>query len=413
MARDNHSENDLKSVTASVESIVYFVSLLIHVGSAILTGACTFLYLSDQDTGFAATLLLSILIGGMTMAALAAFTTAAVKILPRLDARYLPASLLMGFCAVFAVGVVSGTSNGTTLGYPEARDLTFEDHRRNGESAFAAAQNNVRALEQILPILQTGRETVRALKAHEKQFGITGSGKGPVYAEMLLQETRLKSMEESLRRFGQTTAQDIRGGQRLLEDLRKSLKDPKLSTDDKRRALENTLTRLASLVIDLRQKMPLTSLKAVANMLRAPVRLSEYSEAEETRRSQEGMAARLHKEMSPIGEALDDALDKLHAQLSEDVPIYRHQSPTSMVFSHAGELFWILAVGYAIDILPYLALGLILLARRQMDDKREVPPPHGPQERPVIQLKSIPRGQRSRPRRQSKRLLPNDRRNKK
>ncbi len=404
-------QKTLMQVTAHAESAVYFLSILMHIGSAILTGGSVYIYLHGQSTGFVGALLLSILIGAMTMAALATFTTAAVKIVPRLNARYLPASLLMIASAIFAVLVVSGTSNATFLAYKEAQILSFESHRQKAEAAFTDVQNSVRALEQILPILQTGRDTARALRTHEKQNGLTGGGKGPVYAELLLQETRLNATADSLKRYTENTAQDIRRGERILEALRKSLKDESLSTEDKRRALENALTRLSGLVIALRRKMPLTSLQAVATMLRAPVRLSDYSDTENKRRSQEGIARRLHAELAPIGTALREALDKLQARTIKPVPLYQHQSPTAMVFAHAGDLFWILAVGYAIDILPYITLGLVLLGYRQTEEDAIISAEDAEEPSPPVALVKKATRPRRKPASGNKKLLSDQRGN--
>ena len=112
-------------------------------------------------------------------------------------------------------------------------------------------------------------------------------------------------------------------------------------------------------------------------MLRRPITLSNYSTSRQKRQIQSDAILRMHKEFKPIGIFLSEAVTELTERLPGEVPTYRHMSPTAVVFAHAGELFWVLAVGYALDILPYMAIGLILLAHKQIEsDDRPQPSKH-------------------------------------
>ncbi len=366
---------NLSDEVGKVQSITYAVAIMMHIGSGILTGGSIYLYLSDQSDNFVKALLLSVLVALMTIGALVTFTSAAVKILPRLAARFQMISIMMALFALIIVLTISGTSNGTFLGYHEAISLERERVISKAEAAFASAQNSVRELEQILPIIRTGKETAKRLKEFEVDAGSTGAGKGPIYQELLIQETRLAGTEKAIQNVIGNAEQKIRSGRKILASIREAQKDYSLSNAERRRILENGLSRLGSIVIELRQQMPVSSLNGAAEMLRTPITLSNYSTDREKRQIQEDSILRMHKEFQPIGISLSEAVIELTERLPGEVPTYRHMSPTAVVFAHASELFWVLAVGYALDILPYMAIGLILLAHKQLDhDERQTPP---------------------------------------
>ncbi|BBK29659.1 hypothetical protein EDC65_0054 [Stella humosa] len=357
--------NDLKDETSSVTRFVRFCILLAHLGSAILSGASAWLFFDHQETGGAVAFVVALLIGVMTYAALASFSAAAVRILPRLGQENAALAGAIAGGGLVAILAVSGTSNATFLAHAEARALERQSVLAAAEAAFASVQTALRQLEQVLPILATGKETAARLKDHEERRGQTGAGRGPVYREMLVQESRLAGAEEGVREVVKAADGKVRAGQQTLESLRAALSDPEMGERDRVRAVENALTRLASVVIELRQQLPIASLKATANMLAAPVVAAGYSTVPETRRVQDETMRRLHREFEPIGIALRQAVTDLEDRQPKPVPTYRHLSPTAVVFRHAGELAWIIALGYALDLLPYLAVGLILLAHAQ------------------------------------------------
>lgn len=357
--------NDLKDETSSVTRFVRFCILLAHLGSAILSGASAWLFFDHQETGGAVAFVVALLIGVMTYAALASFSAAAVRILPRLGQENAALAGAIAGGGLVAILAVSGTSNATFLAHAEARALERQSVLAAAEAAFASVQTALRQLEQVLPILATGKETAARLKDHEERRGQTGAGRGPVYREMLVQESRLAGAEDGVREVVKAADGKVRAGQQTLESLRAALSDPEMGERDRVRAVENALTRLASVVIELRQQLPIASLKATANMLAAPVVAAGYSTVPETRRVQDETMRRLHREFEPIGIALRQAVTDLEDRQPKAVPTYRHLSPTAVVFRHAGELAWIIALGYALDLLPYLAVGLILLAHAQ------------------------------------------------
>ncbi|BBK42786.1 hypothetical protein STVA_28060 [Allostella vacuolata] len=357
--------NDLKDETSSVTRFVRFCILLAHLGSAILSGASAWLFFDHQETGGAVAFVVALLIGVMTYAALASFSAAAVRILPRLGQENAALAGAIAGGGLVAILAVSGTSNATFLAHAEARALERQSVLTAAEAAFASVQTALRQLEQVLPILATGKETAARLKDHEERRGQTGAGRGPVYREMLVQESRLAGAEDGVREVVKAADGKVRAGQQTLESLRAALSDPEMGERDRVRAVENALTRLASVVIELRQQLPIASLKATANMLAAPVVAAGYSTVPETRRVQDETMRRLHREFEPIGIALRQAVTDLEDRQPRAVPTYRHLSPTAVVFRHAGELAWIIALGYALDLLPYLAVGLILLAHAQ------------------------------------------------
>ena len=367
---------NLSDEVGKVQSITYAVAIMMHIGSGILTGGSIYLYLSDQSDNFVKALMLSVLVALMTIGALVTFTSAAVKILPRLAARFQMISIMMALFALIIVLTISGTSNGTFLGYHEAISLERERVISKAEAAFASAQNSVRELEQILPIIRTGKETAKRLKEFEVDDGSTGAGKGPIYQELLIQETRLSGTEKGIQNVIGNAEQKIRSGRKILASIREAQKDFSLSNAERRRILENGLSRLGSIVIELRQQMPISSLNGAAEMLRTPITLSNYSTDRQKRQIQEDSILRMHKEFQPIGISLSEAVIELTERLPGEVPTYRHMSPTAVVFAHASELFWVLAVGYALDILPYMAIGLILLAHKQLDHDERQSPPH-------------------------------------
>lgn len=363
----NNDHKNLEDEVGKVQSITFAVAIMMHIGSGILTGGSIYLYLSDQSDNFVKALMLSILVALMTIGALVTFTSAAVKILPHLAARFQMISIAMALFALIIVLTISGTSNGTFLGYHEAIFLEREQVISKGEAAFSTAQNSIRKLEQMLPIIRTGKETAKRLKEFEVDDGSTGAGKGPIYQELLIQETRLSGTEKGIESVIGNAEQKIRSGRKILASVRKTQKNYSLSRAERRRILENGLSRLGSIVIELRQQMPISSLNGAAEMLRTPITLSNYSTDRQKRQIQEDAILRMHKEFQPIGISLSDAVTELSERLPGEVPTYRHMSPTAVVFAHASELFWVLAVGYALDILPYMAIGLILLAHKQLD----------------------------------------------
>lgn len=357
---------DLKIATDGVERLVHGVALAMNAGSAVLTAGCAAVHLAGQDISLALIIALSILIGLMTFGALVLFTTAAVRILPRLSGSYQLLSAAMSVLALGCTLVVSGTSNGAFLGYWEALSLETKAAVEAAEKAFSQGQSTLRQLEQTRPILGAGRETASELKRHEETDGPSGAGRGPIYLELLVQENRLAAADEGVRSVIESAEPKIRAGRKILEEMRAAQGNEDLSRADRRAALENGLNRLSSIVIELREQIPLTSLSAVADLLTARPTLTSYSANTARRQIQEDTLERLHREFHPIGLSLHEAVTALRDQLPGDVPGLDRKSPTALVFSHAGELFWVLAVGYALDILPYIAIAMMLLARRQI-----------------------------------------------
>lgn len=372
----NNEKHNFKTEVEHVQKIVYGSAIFMNFGSGIMTGGATYLYLSDQNDNLIEPLMLSLLVGAMTTGALVTFTTAAVKILPRLDTKFQMISTSMAVFALALVLTVSGTSNGTLLGYNKAISLEYEKVISQAETAFSSGQSAMRKLEQILPIITAGKETAQRLKDFEVDAGSTGAGKGPIYQELLIQESRLSGIEKGLQKVIGDAEQKIRSGRKILARVREAQKDTSLSSAEQRRILENGLSKLRSIVIELRQQMPISSLSAAAEMLHTPITLSSYSTIKQKRQIQSDAVLRMHKEFKPIGVSLLEAVTDLTERLPGEVPTYRHMSPTSVVFAHAGELFWVLAVGYALDILPYMAIGLILLARKQLDHEERRAPRH-------------------------------------
>ncbi|MEM9128328.1 MAG: hypothetical protein AAGA97_01225 [Pseudomonadota bacterium] len=357
---------DLKTVTDGAERLVHGVAVAMNAGSAFLTAGCSALHLATQELSVFIVVGLSALVGFMTFGALVLFTTAAVRILPRLSGSYQLMSAAMSVLALGCTLVVSGTSNGAFLGYWEAQALETKAAVEGGEETFAQAQSTLRQLEQIRPILSAGRETASELKRHEQTAGASGAGRGPIYLELLVQENRLAAADEGVRSVIESAEPKIRAGRKILEEMRAAQSNEELSRTDRRAAMENGLNRLSSIDIELREQIPLTSLSAVADLLTTRPTLTSYSADPARRQIQEDTVERLHREFHPIGLSLHEAVTALRDQLPGDVPSLERKSPTALVFSHAGELFWVLAVGYALDILPYIAIAMMLLARRQI-----------------------------------------------
>jgi hypothetical protein len=127
---------------------------------------------------------------------------------------------------------------------------------------------------------------------------------------------------------------------------------------------------VGSHVIAIRQALPIAALHAAADMLRKPITLATWSSNPRVRRMQEEEVARLHKEFEPIGLALQVATDALAEGLPEDAPAAEPQSPFALG-QLDGDLWWIAGLGYAVDSLGYLALGLVLVAHAQLRRREE------------------------------------------
>ena len=178
--------------------------------------------------------------------------------------KYQMISIMMAIFALVVVLTISGTSNGTYLGYHEGLFLEREKVTSRAEAAFSSAQNSIRKLEQILPIIRTGKETAKRLKEFEVDAGSTGAGKGPIYQELLIQESRLLGTEKGIENVIGNAEQKIRSGRKILASIREAQKDFSLSRAERHGVLENGLSRLRSIVIELRQQMPISSLNAAA-----------------------------------------------------------------------------------------------------------------------------------------------------
>lgn len=369
-----NDRDDLKRVTLRAERIVLICIQVAYLGSAVLGALGTYLFFDHYDTSPTLAVLIAILMGVMTYAVLTSFASAAINILPRLGSSNAVVAGAVALFALFAILAISGTSNAVFLAHSEARAIEQQKTLGSAEAAFGAAQATLRQLEQIVPTLATGKQTAAMLKRHEETRGQTGAGRGPVYTEILVQESRLAGAEDGIREVVKNADAKVRAGQQILESLRTSLSDPELTRRERQRAMENALTRLSSIVIELRQQVPLASLKATATLLTTPSVPPALSPNAEVRRVQEETFRRIHREFEPIGAALRQAVTDLEDRLPKPVPTYRHLSPTAVVFKHAGELAWVIALGYALDLLPYLGLGLILLAHAQRrEDTRPAP----------------------------------------
>lgn len=378
----NYASNELETETGLIEAWVQTIAFIMQFGSGLLAGATTWLYLSTQSDSTLFCLFFSTLVAGMTMGALFSFTAATVRLFPRLTGKRqaLGAAAVVSGLIIFSV--VSGTSNATFLAYGEAKTLSNQQFLAEAENGFQDAQKDAAQFAQIGSIVGAGRDVAAAMRKHEEQDGQTGSGRGPIYAELLSQATRLQAVDSDIAKYVADSQSAIRAGQNALEHIRAASKDPELDDDQRQRALENGLTRLATIVIQLRQDMPLASLRGMADMLTSPISLPSYSDDPATRSIQDETVSRLQSEFEPIGEALRAAVIDMEENPVEPVPVYIRQSPTAMVFAHAADLWFIIGVGYALDLLPFLAVTLIMLARKQVaaatdsgpHDRRELMP---------------------------------------
>ena len=184
-------------------------------------------------------------------------------------------SILMALFALVIVLTISGTSNGTFLGYHEAISLEREQVISKAEAAFSTAQNSVRKLEQILPIIRTGKETAKRLKEFEVDAGSTGAGKGPIYQELLIQETRLLGTEKGIENVIGNAEQKIRSGRKILASIREAQKDYSLSRAERRRIWKMACHALAvlSLSLDNKCRFPhsMVPLKCCVRQLRSAI----------------------------------------------------------------------------------------------------------------------------------------------
>lgn len=370
--RHNHAA-EFKFETGKVAGTIRTVAWFSILGSAAFAGGATYLHVAEQSENWIVPLVVAALVAMMTVGAMAAFTSALIRLLPRFDAKRQPAAGVLTLAAFLAIVAISGTSNAIFLAHPHAQAIEDNAAIERGETAFAGAQKAQRQLEQIAPLLAAGQETAQQLQAIEENGGSTGAGTGPIYAELVTQESRLKGAGHGIATAKAAAATKIETGKKIIADMRAAIGDESLTRKDRRRALENGLTRLSSIVIELRQQMPLASLEAVASMLQTPITLPNWSGDADIRRRQEEAVVRLHEEFAPIGSAIADAVRELEERAPADVPAYRHMSPAATVFAHAGDLAWLIGIGYSLDILPYLAIGLLLLAHRQIDANEHAP----------------------------------------
>lgn len=377
---------EFKQETGKVASTIRTVAGFSIIGSAAFAGGATYLHVSEASESTILALVVAALVGLMTVGAMVTFTSALIRLLPRFDPKH---QLLAGVVTAIAFGAIvaiSGTSNAIFLAYPHARAMEDAAAIERAEAAFAGAQNGQRQLGQIAPLLETGEETAQRLQDIEKRGGNTGAGAGPIYSELVTQGTRLKGAKDSILAAKAAADTKIEIGKKIIADMRAAMKDETLSRQDRQRALENGLTRLSSVIIELRQEMPLATLDAIATMLQTPITLPRWSDDPDTRARQEQTVARLQQEFAPVGRAVADAVRALSDRMPRDELAYRHMSPAATVFAHAGDLAWLIGIGYSLDILPYLAIGLVLIAHRQIDahdqagheDGDHTPPPLQP-----------------------------------
>lgn len=358
--------SSLARLVATVERASVVASQIGQFGAGIMAGFATGLHLSAENVPIQQVILFSVLTGIMTFAALFAFTLSVVKLFPRLRGGIQAAAgaAVVGGIATFAM--ISGTSNATVLGQPEAMALTIQSYLTGGEAGFQDAQRDVAQVSQLVPIIKAGRDVASAMKVYEEVSGETGAGQGPIYAELVAQETRLAALESDLNALVAKIEPQVRAGQAVLERLRESLNDPEMDAQHRQRALENGLMRLSTISIAMREQIPFTSLRAIADMLTSPISLPAYSADPVLRRIQEDTVARLQSEFAPIGAALHGAVTDMEEETVIPVPVFERMSPTEMVFRNAEKLWFVIGVGYALDILPFLSVGIILLAHRQI-----------------------------------------------
>ena len=382
MAFPFDSANSLEHATSTTERTVHLFSFLLQAASGILAGVAIYEYLSLQDMNAVLAVVLSVLVGGMTFGALVSFTAATIKLLPRLRGELQLAGSACVIVGLLTFSAVSGTSNVTVLGYQAASMLDIQDELAEGQTAFQSVQTLSTKLGQILPMLRAGHEVAAKLRAHEETDGETGGGRGPIFSEIQSQETRLQTVQQDVAAYLSEAQSLTIDGQDTLDHIRASLKDDKLTPGQKKRALENGLTHLSTISIQLQQAMPLSSLRGVADMLTSPVTLTSYSDDPDKRRIQEQTLASLRSEFTPIGTALRKAIADIEEAGTPSVPVHTDKSPTAVVFAHASELWAVIGIAYSLDILPFLAVGIIMLACRQaadVDPTRIPPvPPRGP-----------------------------------
>lgn len=358
---------EFRHETGKVAGTIRIVAGFSIIGSAAFAGGATYLHVSEASESTILALVVAALVGLMTVGAMVTFTSALIRLLPRFDPKHQLLAGVVTAIAFAAIVAISGTSNAIFLAYPHAQAMEDAAAIERAEAAFTAAQNGQRQLGQIAPLLETGEETAQRLQDIEKRGGNTGAGTGPIYSELVTQATRLKGAKDSIIAATASADTKIEIGKKIIADMRAGSKDETLSRQDRRRALENGLTRLSSLIIELRQEMPLATLEAISTMLQIPITLPRWSDDPDTRTRQEQTVNRLQQEFAPIGRAVADAVRVLSERQPRDLPAYRHMSPAATVFAHATDLAWLIGIGYSLDILPYLAIGLLLIAHRQID----------------------------------------------
>jgi hypothetical protein len=358
----------LEETTIRLERNVHAVALGVQFGSSIFAGGAAWTYMTAGDSHLLVSVGTAALVGGMTFGALLSFTNASVKLLPRL----LGTNRLIGGAAVVAglafFACASGTATATLLGHGEAKAIQQQQYLVGAEEAFREAQQLVAELGQMSPLLASAQSVSGTMRSYEETRGENGTGQGPIYAAILSQETRIETVKRELDRFVINAASDIRSGEAAMDRIREAIKNPELTEAERERNLENGLTRLGTITIALREEMPLTSLRGISEQLMTPPPLA-FSSDPARRRVQEDAIARIQGELEPVATAMADAVAELEERSPARVPIAERKSPTALVFEHAEQLWFILMMAYSLDVLPFLAVGLILLAHSQLDQR--------------------------------------------
>lgn len=363
----------LEVALTRAEKLFHALSILSQIGSGFMAFGATYLHLDPDGTSWASALPIAALVGAMTLFALLGFTAATINILPRLRDEYQAKGVAAVVIGMICFTLISGTANSTLLAHHEAQELDAAQYVTEISSAFQDAHESASQIAQLLPTLAAGREVAGTMRRQEEKAGSTGTGQGPVYAALISHQTRLMAAENELTALLADVQPLVRQGQDILERLRATMKDRDASEEDKQRALENAIDRLSAVSTDIRKKIPLASLRALAAQLRKPLSLPRYAADPDVRRAQEEEARAIQAEFEPIGTAIDLAVTDIEDRTTRVMPAYERRSPTLLVFRHADDLWFMIGVGYALDGLCFLSVALILIAHRQVRSDRVSP----------------------------------------
>ncbi len=351
----------LKQQIASLETMTRFVLATLALGS----GVYTYLGVRSLLDGSAALVFFAAIVYSVSVSvAMYGFWTYLIRFFPEVrDAG--ARSALFGMMALGSLMIVAMSSwlNAAALAGSAAVEqhlaITMEDYTRDLDQAHSNALGTL----SLLPDIQRAGERFARLAQDEQTTGaLTGtSGSGSVVQLLTQMSAQMKELEATVQGSRESVQSNFTQGQELLAKMRALVSAPgPIAQRSDQFAAESVA--LAGVISQLEQTSIAPSVKRAAQDLSvgfiAPV---ADGSSQDLAGRQDAVMATIRTSVAAQSKALSDAADEILAQPKVPERRYVPLSSADAVLRYAGDFIPSWAGAIAIDLLPAVLVGIMVV----------------------------------------------------